>query len=104
MWEMIWVSDGVGVLPNWAVCPYLVWTLLVYNWPWLYVDIVLHVPHPCTIEVGYEFLMKLRLVLQTGNCQKIQCDCFYVSVFPMVSKFCATITKITDFTDCGTQN
>jgi hypothetical protein len=46
--------------------------------------------------------MKLRVVLQTGNRQKIQCDCFYVSVFPTVSKFCATITKITDSTDCGT--
>jgi hypothetical protein len=42
----------VGMLPDWAVCPCLVWTLLVYNWPWLFVDIILHVPYPRAIEVG----------------------------------------------------
>jgi hypothetical protein len=31
--------------------------------------------------------------------KKIQCDRFYLSIFPTVSKYCATITKITDFTD-----
>jgi hypothetical protein len=34
--------------------------------------------------------------------KKIQCDRFYVSVFPTISKYCATITKITDFTNRGT--
>ena len=55
------------------------------------------------MEHSYESLTKLRLVLQTRNRWKIQCDHFSVSVFPTVSKFCATITKITDFTNRGTQ-
>ena len=33
----------------------------------------------------YEAVTKLRLVLQTRNSQKIQCDQFYESVFPTVS-------------------
>jgi hypothetical protein len=46
------LKPDIGMLPDWTVCPCLVQMLPVYNRPRLFVDIVLHVPHPRAIEVG----------------------------------------------------
>ena len=43
---------NVGMLPDWVVCLCLIRMLPVYNRPRLFVDTVLHVPHPRAIEVG----------------------------------------------------
>jgi hypothetical protein len=62
----------------------------------------------CTNDINV-FAWKLRVLNEVKTCssnwdlpKKIQCDQFYLSVFPTLSKYCATITKITDFTNHGT--
>jgi hypothetical protein len=63
------------------------------------------VPDDKRINVGPKLQVLNKVKTHSSNRdlpKKIQCDQFFVSVFPMISKYCTTITKITDFTNCGT--